>query len=217
MPDWYSSWKPEPNNKNDWYRRFSVKKAFRTAGLVRGAHPYSLIVDDLQVDAAPHHYDWGMVLDDDRALGSSRLIAADRQRLAGLKPSSTRTPSPIPKLATPPETDRHLLVLVFSDGPLTDKSIAVNILKFPNPPQRDMEIDKFHLASDGVSSGVQGLLLFPFKDGQPLPETKLSADRRTLTVAWPDQIDTVTFTTGEGGRTGVSISRGNQEIANTGS
>jgi hypothetical protein len=215
LPDWYTSEKPDPTNKADWYRRNTVKKAFRTAGLIRGPHPYCLIVDDLQLDAAPHHYDWGMVLADDLVLGSSRLLAAtpDGSQAEAIL---NENPMPDPKAPAPQETDRHLLVRAFSDGPLTDKSVYVDILRLPNPPQHDMEINKFHLTSDGVSPGFK-VVLFPYKDGQPVPKTNLSPDHRTLTVAWPDQIDTVTFTPGEGGRTRVSISRGNQEIATTGS
>ena len=155
-----------------------------------------------------------MVLDDDLALGSSKLIAATGNG-SQAEAILNENPKPDAKAATPPETDRHLLVRAFSDGPLTDKSIAVDILKLPNPPQRDMEINKFHLVSDGVSPGFK-VLLFPFKDGQPLPRTTLSADRRTLMVVWPDQTDTVTFTAGEDGRTRVSISRANSPIISTG-
>ena len=215
LPDWYTSEKPDAKNKADWYRRYTVKKAFRTAGLVRGPHPYSLIVDDLQLDAAPHHFDWGMILADDLVLGTSRVLGttpAGSQAEAILN----ENPKPDPKSSAPMQTDRHLLVRAFSEDPLTDKSVSVGILKLPNPPQHDMEINKFHLTSDGVSPGFK-VLLFPYRDGQPVPTTTLAADRRTLTVAWPDQVDIVKFTSGEGGRTRVSVSRGNQEIANTGS
>ena len=215
LPDWYTSEKPDAKNKADWYRRHTVKKAFRTAGLVRGPHPYSLIVDDLQIDDAPHHYDWGMVLADDLTLGSSKLITASANG-SQAEAILNEAPKPDPKAAAPPETDRHLLVRAFVDGPLTDKSAFLDILTLPNPPQRDMEINKFHLTSDGVSAGLK-VLLFPYKDGQGLPATMWSTDHHTLTVAWPDQTDTVTFTPGEGGRTHVSVSRGNQELADTGS
>lgn len=44
---------------------YPVLKAFRTAGLVRGANPYSLVIDDIQKDASPHHYDWQLLLEQD--------------------------------------------------------------------------------------------------------------------------------------------------------
>ena len=214
LPDWYTSEKPDAKNKADWYRHHTVKKAFRTVGLMRGPHPYSLIVDDLQIDDASHHYDWGMILADDLTLGSSKLIAASANG-SQAEAVLNESPKPDPKVTAPLETDRHLLVRAFADGPLTDKSVSIDILDLPNPPQRDMEINKFHLTSEGVSPGFK-VLLFPYKDGQPLPTTTWSADRRTLTVAWTDQTDTITFAPGEGGRTGVMVSRVDSEIVNTG-
>ena len=168
LPDWYTSEKPDAKNKADWYRRFTVKKAFRTAGLVRGAHPYSLIVDDLQLDAAPHHYDWGMALADDLALGSSRLIAGSA---AGSQAEAilNEAPKPDPKAAAPPEIDRHLLVRAFSDGLLTDKSIAVDLLDLPNPPQHDMEINKFPPRQRHGESRVQGVA-FPLQGWSGAPQ-----------------------------------------------
>ena len=44
---------------------FAVQRAFRTAGLVRGAKPYMLVIDDIQKDAQPHHYDWTLALEPD--------------------------------------------------------------------------------------------------------------------------------------------------------
>ena len=41
------------------------RKAFRTAGLVRGPHPYALVVDDIQKDARTHRYDWILTLEPD--------------------------------------------------------------------------------------------------------------------------------------------------------
>ena len=44
-----------PNLKQDWN---PVQYAFRSAGLVRGKHPYSLIVDDVKKDDEVHLYQW---------------------------------------------------------------------------------------------------------------------------------------------------------------
>ena len=43
LPDWYTSEKPDAKNKADWYRRYTVKKAFRTGGA--GARPASVQPD----------------------------------------------------------------------------------------------------------------------------------------------------------------------------
>ncbi len=47
----------QPNNP--------VQYAFRSAGLVRGAHPYAIVVDDIRKDFATPDYKWLMQLQDD--------------------------------------------------------------------------------------------------------------------------------------------------------
>ena len=211
LPDWYTSEKPDPRNKADWYKRpVQVTKAFRTAGLVRGAHPYSLIVDDLQKDAQPHKYDWGMILADDLTLGSSKVTgAADRPQADVILNES---PKADPKATAAPETDRHLLVRVLAAAQLDPNQFAtVGAMSVPNPPQKEMRINKLHITSQSVSPEFK-MLLYPFKEGQPLPVTTWSADHRAVVIAWPDQSDKVTFLPGKDGRTRIGISRNGSEV-----
>jgi hypothetical protein len=93
LPDWFSSQKlaigdfrnrlyrgdhafdPTVVPERTWERSWSlrddpVQRAFRTAGLVRGPHPYALIVDDIQQDTEPHLYKWLMQTADDLELNS---------------------------------------------------------------------------------------------------------------------------------------------------
>ena len=48
-----------------WREHNPVQYAYRTAGLVRGKHPYVLIVDDLRKDDGKHLYQWLMQVPDD--------------------------------------------------------------------------------------------------------------------------------------------------------
>ena len=61
LPNWQTSMK----GSELWLPINTVQRAFRTAGLVRGPHPYALIIDDFQQDNAAHDYQWGMILEDD--------------------------------------------------------------------------------------------------------------------------------------------------------
>ena len=93
LPDWFSSQKlaigdhrdrlyrgdhpfdptvvPERTWERSWSMRSDpVQRAFRTAGLVRGAHPYAIIVDDIQKDGEPHLYKWLMQVADDLEVDS---------------------------------------------------------------------------------------------------------------------------------------------------
>jgi hypothetical protein len=211
LPDWYTSEKPDPAKAPQWYQRLTVKKAFRTVGLVRGAHPYSLIVDDLQLDDQSHHYDWGMILPDDVVLGSATATSTTANA-AGADITLNENPKPDPKATAPPETDRHLLVRVLSASQLTDPPAVVDTLTLPNPPQRNMEIPKLHVTSDSVSPDFK-MLLFSYKEGDTLPTTTWSADHKSVTIAWPDQSDVVTLTPGADGRTHITVVRGGATLA----
>jgi hypothetical protein len=102
LPDWYSSQKLEAGDRRNqryhintdkeynpfvqhertWEGTWSMKddpvqRAYRTAGLVRGKHPYVLIVDDIQKDDQKHEYKWLMQVADDLEIHS--IIVADTE------------------------------------------------------------------------------------------------------------------------------------------
>jgi hypothetical protein len=53
----------------------SVIKAYRTIGIIRGTHPYALVVDDVQADKTPHTYDWRMLMEKDLTIGTTEPAA----------------------------------------------------------------------------------------------------------------------------------------------
>lgn len=217
LPDWYSSDKPGSantgsgeTNKGDWYQRLSVKKAFRTVGLVRGLHPYSLIIDDLQLDDQPHRYVWGMTLPLDVVLGSSKVgSSAPDASEADVVLDETDKPDLTQFL--PSDKPRHLLVRVLSASQLPVNAAVVEKMNVPNPPQRDMVVNRLHLTSECVSPSFK-LLLFPFKEGEPLPKTTWNKARSEVTVSWADQTDTATFVPGKDGRTRFKMTRNKAEL-----
>ena len=100
---------------------------------------------------------------------------------------------------------------VLSANSLTEPAGSVGLMSVPNPPQRDMQINKLHITSRSVSPEFK-VLLFPFRDGQALPSTTWSDDHTVLTVSWPDQTDTIRFSSAKDGRTHLKISRGGKEV-----
>ena len=73
----------------------SVRRAFRTAGIVRGKRPYAFIIDDIQKDDSVHNYKWLMQLsadlevapdrigyryDEEQKIGDITLCGSDSQR-----------------------------------------------------------------------------------------------------------------------------------------
>ena len=216
LPDWYSSEKPDAakpgfgnNSRGDWYRRHEVRQAFRTIGLVRGKHPYTLVVDDIQIDEQRRNYVWGMTLAPDLSLGSARVTSSVPDA-AEAEIILTEGEQPDPNHSRPSSKRRHLLVRVVDAAHLSENSAVVERVAVPNPPQPDVSLNRFHLTSQAVSPGFK-ILLFPYAEGQPLPVTKWNETRDLLTASWQDQTDVIRFTTGEDGRTRLEIRRGDGE------
>jgi hypothetical protein len=212
LPDWYSSEKPDAakpafgnNSRGDWYRRHDVRKAFRTIGLVRGKHPYTLVVDDIRIDDRRRNYVWGMTLAPDVVLGSVRVTSA-MPDAAEAEIVLTESETPDLSNARPSEKRRHLLVRVLDASHLAETPAVVERVAVPNPPQPDVSLNRFHLMSQAVSPGFK-ILLFPHVEGQSLPVTKWNETRDVLTVSWQDQTDVIRTTTGEDGRTRLEIRR----------
>ena len=207
LPEWMSSKKPTGSN---WVKMKEVKKAFRTAGLVRGTHPYAIIVDDLQVDDKEHDFEWGMILENDLKLGSAKatqntpgtagadIVIDEAQKANKDNPA--------------PANDRHLLVRVLSAASLKDPVATVETIPFPNPPNPDMQVNKLRVFSHSMSPDFK-FLLFPYRDGMALPLTTWNANHTAVTIAWKDQTDTITFTQGKTGRSLLQIVRDGHEIA----
>ena len=67
-------------------------------------------------------------------------------------------------------------------------------------------MSKLHITSQSVSPNFK-IMLFPFQDGQTLPETMWSADHSVATISWRYQADQWTFTQGNDGRTRLKVLR----------
>ncbi len=211
LPNWYTSNKPDEKDTKAFYKKYDVKKAYRTAGLVRGSHSYALIMDDLQIDGAEHDYDWGMILPDDVVGGAITTTSTTAGQASA---DITLNEAPKPDKADPaPETDRHLLVRVLSANALTDPPANVGFYALPNPPRRDLQLNKLHITGHCVSPAYK-ILLFPYRDGETLPTTTWNSQHTAVTVAWPDQTDTITFADGKDGRTRMQITRGGSDLLN---
>jgi hypothetical protein len=191
LPYWQTSYKGSEN----WIpRKTSMQRAFRTAGLVRGRHPYVLIVDDIQKDDQPHQYQWGMITEDDVIQQSSS--GAD-VILTEKLPSSSGA--------------RFLLVRTLNASGTVDAPSAIDTFQLDNPPQRPIPMHRMNITRTTVAPDYQ-VLLFPYRNGQELPVTSWNADRTQLTVSFSDQKDTVLFTKPGDGRTRMSVMRDGQPI-----
>jgi hypothetical protein len=198
LPNWQTSMK----GSELWLPINTVQRAFRTAGIVRGRHPYALIVDDFQQDGAPHDYQWGMILEDDLVRDST---------VTGINGPAFRNDA----ILTAPgdKEQRYLMVRVLNADGLIDPKTPASIEKYelPNPPQKDIPIQRLEIASHSVAPNFK-VLLFPYRKGEELPVTSWSADHQTVTVAWNDQADQINFKPGADGRTRLAITRGQDQL-----
>jgi hypothetical protein len=195
LPHWDGDFRAGPKTRAFWWKRpLPIQRAFRTAALVRGSHPYALVVDDLQQDGQERTYTWAMSVADDLTLAEATSTGAPDQGMADLV------------LAEPGGT-RSLLVRVLV-APALDPAQPGRLerLAVPNPPQKDLIVPSLRLTSR-ATNGDHVVLLWPFRAGQSRPTTAWAPDRRTLTIAWPDQTDVVTLLSRADGRRSVRIER----------
>jgi hypothetical protein len=232
-PDWYTSTKPNlwglnggaPAGKNNqpppsalWHKSdIPMNKAFRTAGMVRGKHPYVLIVDDVQKDDRTRDYCWGMTLADDAVLGpSSHDSDPEHYRLDVMLDENPATPAKkledeneIPD----PNHSRHMLIRILQgDGVDHDQPARIETVtddNGSNPPTISLPKLCIHAKT---SDPQFKMLLVPQIAGQESPTTSWNAAKTAVKISWPDQTDAVTFTHVDGGRTGFSIVRNGQSI-----
>ena len=206
---------------------FPVQRAFRTAGLVRGAKPYMLVIDDIQKDAQPHHYDWTLALEPDIQIAQIDQ-KNDREMdivLTGSDPDQThpKAKDPLPSALAPgtaiPERQPMLLVRVLNRGADPGKPAAEpQIVELPNTAAKLANgtykygpVRRLLIPSDAADPQFK-VLLYPYRQGGSLPLTTWDAARTAVTVDTGAGKDTVAFGAGSLGKTDVKITRGGQEI-----
>jgi hypothetical protein len=214
MPNWQTGGIPDPAPGQPitgnpapgagWRKRpVPYEKAFRTAGLVRGAKPYVLIVDDINRDKAEHEFIWGMTLADDLVLEKAEIIR---------DPQTFRADAILAEKGKAEKDSRHLLVrMVEAENLVGEQPTAIEPVTSANPPQKDVIIPKLVFRSKSAQPNFKALL-FAYQPGEELPTTTWSPDHKQLTIAWKDQADQVTFTDGTDGRTRLIVLRGGKQV-----
>jgi hypothetical protein len=179
LPDWYNSQKTTAHHTRFIRDTRAVKRAFRTASLVRGGSglPYSVIVDDIQMDQAVHNYKWRIMLDSDLTQvtvnGNDAIVTA------------------------PGSSSSMLVRLLSSSAPATFRTGETD--EWIRWPWLDIEVN-------AVAPDFKVLLL-PFQNGTPLPTTTWRG--QVLDVSWAGgQTDHLLFAADADGRTRLNFSRG---------
>ena len=179
-----------------WREHNPVQYAYRTAGLVRGKHPYALIVDDYRKDDAEHRYDWLMQVPDDVQIVGRSAGTPGKDKVLDLVLGET-------------EGDRRLLLRVLAAGAEPAEAgllqAEAKLESYQNEFRNNViTYQRISLPLRSVR-GHFVVLLYPHRKGQPLPATAWTGPN--LEVAWPGQVDVCSLSSGADGRTRVRLER----------
>ncbi len=206
-----------------------VEYAYRTAGLVKGDHPYALIIDDIQKDQEERLYEWIMMLEDD--LIPIKIDLHDNATGVGLREK---------KAATRPYTDivlgsdsirrkgnrrfpkkgEPLLLVRFFELAFPEKAADYTMV-----PQARVETfeKKDMITPGGRTFGMSKRLVVPSRSKSPrykvmiypyrhrldtLPETNWQGE--SITIKINNQIDTLSFEKAPTGRSLLELKRGSE-------
>lgn len=191
-------------------RTNAVKKAFRSAGVVRGAHPYALIVDDIAAsDDKEHEYTWHARLPEDLALTGSDTIQLNdngkpvAKNKKGNHPVQVLTVMGAEALVKLDQYGRY----VPPHGTPAMKVIILNQDgKVVNPR---LEVDEGRMLRFGTVSKAPNykVILYPYLHGKEgTPSISFTADGDYV-IEVGKQKDIIIFKENNSGRTGFSIRR----------
>jgi hypothetical protein len=188
-----------------------MRHVFRSTALVRGAHPYGIVIDDLKKDDKSRLYQWAGMLNGGVWKADVGGLAINQTALAanGIDPkldSGKIKPALVPRPGDP-----LLIVTALGMDSSDDSGLPlIQVETAPGPADRSGK-PTFHdrmLINRRASSANFRVLLLPVRAGSPLPVVSWDAANSTATVAFPDQIDTLRFEVGGDHRTRLCAKRG---------
>jgi hypothetical protein len=197
-----------------------MQRVFRSTALVRGAHPYGVVVDDVQKDDATRLYQWVAMLNG----------GVWKAELPGLPPNQIalayRPGDPDSKSAAAPDTlvpkpgEPLLLVCALGmdasgmpDRPLLEVERLPGVLEKStgNAPEQPLYYNRIAIQQRAASAAFRVLLL-PVRAGSPMPRIAYDAAAQVATVRWGNQTDRLQFQLGNDQRTRLAIERDGKPI-----
>jgi hypothetical protein len=187
-----------------------VKKAFRTASLIRGNHPYALIVDDIEAsDGELHQYKWLMQASKDLEILEYNfstdsdicdIILCGREVARGANDERK-----------PKKGDPMLLVRILQcENDMSERRYSpigrieqyMANIRWPKTYGKRLVIPSYSISPE------YKIMLFPYRFGEKLPVTTWqNNDKKSLLIQWQDQTDTISFDMNESGETEVALKR----------
>ncbi len=167
-----------------------MERVMRSVGMIKGAHPYALIVDDVQKDGNVHNYKWVAQIARDLTIESTSINLVDNNYECDIileEPSATGNRRLLVRVlqnsgyngSTPPGYIDELDYIGFFNGNTYNSN--------PNWVRNRLVIENNSISPDFK------VLLFPYEVGDPLPLTTWNPTHDTLTVSIGTQINTIAF------------------------
>ena len=188
-----------------------MQYVFRSTALVRGEHPYGLVIDDLKKDKKNHLYQWtamvggGIWPAEYEGLADNQMILAKREELSNY-------PAVRP-LIKPEQGEPLLLVCALGMKKLGGEPL-MKVSQEPCGKDRygkETCYQRIALAQTAKHVNYR-VLLIPFRMGKPLPTISYNAAKQTATVTWGGQSDEVIFINKDDAPTKVEIKRDGASI-----
>jgi hypothetical protein len=202
LPAWNTGMKGGGRHGH-WREHNPVEYAYRTAGLVRGQHPYVLIIDDYRKDDQEHLYQWLMQVPEDVQIVSRSISTPGQEQVLDL-------------ILGEHEGNRRLLLRVLAAGCEPDEAKLVQTESKLESYEQELRgnVTTYQRISLPLRS-VRGhfiVLLYSHRRGESLPTTAWTQDSTGLKVAWLDQADEYRLSTRDDGRTRLILSRADRTL-----
>ena len=192
-----------------------MEYVYRSVGLVRGNHPYGVVIDDLKKDAQSHLYQWTAMLNGGVWQAEYRGLAVNQIVLGyGRYDDKSTTAKP---LISPSKGDPLLLVCSVNDKQETALNLPlIQVSTEEGPVIQNKAVtkatyyDRLAINTQSVKANYH-VLLIPFRFGEELPT--VTTVGYITTVSWKDgQKDTLNFKTDVSNRTKVVVVRDGKEV-----
>jgi hypothetical protein len=214
---WDNNWGPAMRIEGN-----PVEHAFRSAGIVRGKHPYALVVDDIAKDGREHLYEWLMQVPDNVRMGglsmpSGSVPAVLLHKIPGGETWRMRGPENLPQ-GTP------ALIVCLLDAKSETSAEARNVVATADlpyrleqqaasgaQPEQTLTKNRLVISRRAVDPHFK-VALVPFRVGDKLPSLTWDAASGRATFQWPDQTDVIEFSDKES-PTRFTVSRDGKQVA----
>lgn len=190
-----------------------MRYVYRTTALVRGRHPYGLVIDDVKKDDKRRLYQWTAMLNGGvwqanvPGIGKHRVVLGYRES----------DPKAVGQKTLIQPTEGQPLLMVCAVGLANSGDATLPLMQVSNeagPADRNGKPQTYdRIAVNQTATGASyKIVLIPFRFGEPLPDVTWDAKPEVVLVRWGDQSDEIRFTSNADHRTELTVRRNGQAI-----